>query len=157
MKNSTLRPYKQDRHSEEIEPSASVKNRLDQALKAKRKGLHVIHLPLYQSMAAAVLLMVAGAGVGQIFDRPQPVLERIVQQVKYVDRPVKEIQYIRVPVRLEPTSASNSVTENGDSVPEFKTSTSAENDLALSEINRVQAGISMGDDTLLQKMMVTIY
>jgi len=114
-------------------------------------------LPFYQSVAAAVLLLVAGVGVGQFFDKPQPVLERIVQQVKYVDRPVKEIQYIRVPVRLEPTSASNSESFKKDSVPVLNTSSSNENDLAVTDINRVQTGISMGDDTVLQKMMVTIY
>lgn len=157
MKKSALRPYMPEHRSEEIEPSASVKDRLDQALKAKRTRLHEIRLPLYQSVAAAVLLLVAGMGVGQFFDKPQPVLERIVQQVKFVDRPVKEIQYIRVPVRVESTSASNSETVKKESAPVLNTSSSNENDLAVTDQNHVEAGISMGDDTILQKMLVTIY
>jgi hypothetical protein len=151
MNKSAFRHYLKERRLEEIEPSTSVKTKLDEALKAKRKRLQVVQLPFYQTVAAAVLCMFAGAGIGQLFDRPPMVVERIVQQVKMVDRPVKEIQYIRVP---EAMAAKKEESLKKDSLPNLKVYGSGENDLAVADVQR---GISMGDDTLLQKMMVTIY
>jgi hypothetical protein len=112
---------------------------------------------LYQSMAAAILFLLAGVGIGQLFERPQTVVQRIVQVVKYVDRPIKEIQYIQVPVSTAPILTSKAESVAKDSMPVKTNYSSSENDLAVADINRVQSGISMGDDTVLQKMMVTIY
>jgi hypothetical protein len=150
MNKSAFRQYIKERRMEEIEPSASVKAKLDEAMKAKRKRQQVVQLPFFQSVAAAVILLVAGAGIGHLFDRSPMVVERIVQQVKMVDRPVKEIQYIRVPV----TMVSKAEPLIKDSLPDLKAYASGENDLAVAQI---QPGISMGDDSVLQKMMVTIY
>lgn len=152
MKKSEFRQYIKDAREEEIEPSVSVKNKLDTAFRLKRKKSG-LQLPMYQSVAAAVLFLLAGVGVGRLFERPQPVVQRLVQVVKYVDRPVKEIQYIKVQVPSQPILATNAISVAKDSVPV----SAVNNDLAAADINHVQAGISMGDDTVLQKMMVTIY
>lgn len=154
MNKNAFRSYLKERRIEEIEPSASVKEKLDQALKAKRKRRQVVQMPFYQTVAAAVVLLVAGVGIGRLFDGPRTVVERIVQQVKWVDRPVKEIQYIRVPVTVEPNRVTKVQPLKKDSMPELKAYDSDENDLAVAQI---QPGVSMGDDTVLQKMMVTIY
>jgi hypothetical protein len=156
MKKSEFRQYIKVAREEEIEPSVSVKNRLDKAfrLKRKRTGLQI---PMYQSIAAAVLFLLAGVGVGRLFEGPQPVVQRLVEVVKYVDRPVKEIQYIKVQVPSQPILATNSASVAKDSVPVSAINNSRDMDLAVVDINRVQAGISMGDDTILQKMLVTIY
>lgn len=156
MKKSELHQIMQERKSEDIEPSGAVKNRLDKALRIKRKK-DGFHIPMYQSMAAAILFLLAGFGIGQLFERPQTVVQRLVQVVKYVDRPIKEIQYIKVPASPAPILTSKAEFVAKDSVPVSTTYSSGENDLAVADINRVLSGISMGDDTVLQKMMVTIY
>ncbi len=152
MKKSEFRQYIKDAREEDIEPSVSVKNRLDEAFRSKKKKYR-LQMPMYQSVAAAVLFLLAGVGVGRLFERPQPVVQRLVQVVKYVDRPVKEIQYIKVQVPSQPILATNAASVAKDSVPV----SAVNNDLAVADINHVQAGISMGDDTILQKMLVTIY
>ena len=156
MKKSELRQIMQERKSEDIEPSAAVKERLDKALRTRRKN-DGFHIPMYQSMAAAILFLLAGVGIGQLFEKPQTVVQRLVQVVKYVDRPIKEIQYIKVPASPVPILTSKAEFVAKDSVPISTTYSSGENDLAVADINRVQSGISMGDDTVLQKMMVTFY
>jgi len=155
MKKSDLHQYIKEHREDEIEPSSSVKMRLDKALRSKKKAR--FHIPMYQSMAAAILFLLAGFGLGQLFERPQTVVQRLVQVVKYVDRPIKEIQYIKVPASPAPILTSKAEFVAKDSVPVTTTYSSGENDLAIADINRVQSGISMGDDTVLQKMMVTIY
>ena len=152
MKKSEFRQYIKDAREEEIEPSVSVKNKLDKAFQLKKKKSE-LQMPMYQSVAAAVLFLLAGVGVGRLFERPQPVVQRLVEVVKYVDRPVKEIQYIKVQVPSQPILATNAASVARDSV----SVSAVNNDLAVADNSRVQTGISMGDDTILQKMLVTIY
>ena len=73
MKKSEIRQYIKDAREEEIEPSASVKNRLDDAFRSKRKKTR-LQMPMYQSVAAAVLFLLAGVGIGRFFEKPQPVV-----------------------------------------------------------------------------------
>lgn len=138
---------------EEIEPSSSVKSRLDKAFRAHYVPRKEFRLPYYQSIAAAILLLVAGFGIGRFFDKPEPTTERIVQQVKFIDRPVKEIKYIQVPVR----TLTKNVTRSDNDLRDSLSAVDASRDLAVADVGSAQNGISMGDDSLLQKMMVTIY
>lgn len=156
MNKKELHQIMREHRSEEIEPSVSVKNRLDKAFRSKRKKTG-LRIPMYQSVAAAVLFMLAGVGIGQLFERPQTVVQRMVQVVKYVDRPIKKIQYIKVPASPAPILTSKAESVAKDSVPVSTAFSASEKDLAVADINRVQSGISMGDDTILQKMLVTIY
>jgi hypothetical protein len=135
---------------EEIEPSPSVKVRLDEAFKTKYHPRRELRLPYLQSVAAAVLLLVAGIGIGRWFDKPEATVERIVQQVRYVYRPVKEIQYIRVPDRSLTATVESRLRDS-------LALDDAANDLAVAEAGNASGSISMGDDSILQKMMVTIY
>jgi hypothetical protein len=147
-----MKKYDRTFLGEEIEPSTSVKSRLDKAFKAHYFPRKEIRLPYLQSVAAAILLLISGIGIGRWFDKPEPTVERIVQQVKFIDRPVKEIRYIQVPVQNLAMKTSHSENSPNDSVK-----TVATNDLAVTEVSDASYGISMGDDSLLQKMMVTIY
>jgi len=156
MNKKELHQIMQKRRSEEIEPSAAVKDRLDQALKSRIKKVG-FQIPWYQSMAAAAIFLLAGVGIGQLFERPQTVVQRLVQVVKFVDRPIKEIQYIKIPSSPTPILTSKAECVAKDSVSVTTAYSSGENDLAVLDINRTQSGISIGDDTILQKMMVTIY
>ena len=156
MNKKELHQIIQERRSEEIDPSSAVKVRLDEAFILKRKKTR-LQIPMYQSVAAAILFLLAGVGIGRLFEKPQPVVQRLVQVVKYVDRPVKEIQYIKVQVPSQKILASRVEPVAKDSVPVSAVTDTREKNLAVADINRVQNGISMGDDTILQKMLVTIY
>lgn len=147
-----MKKYDRTFPREEIEPSSSVKSRLDKAFKEHYHPRKEVRLPYLQSIAAAIMLLISGFGIGRLFDKPEPSVERIVQQVKYIDRPVKEIQYIQVPVRNLAMKTSLSENSPIDSVKNV-----AANDLAVTDVTDASYGISMGDDSLLQKMMVTIY
>lgn len=147
-----MKKYDKTFPMEEIEPSPSVKSRLDKAFRSHYHPRKEVRLPYLPSVAAAILLLISGIGIGRWFDKPEPTVERIVRQVKYIDRPVKEIQYIQVPVRNLAMKTSLSENSPIDSLKEV-----ASNDLAITEVSEAPYGISMGDDSLLQKMMVTIY
>jgi hypothetical protein len=138
----TMREHKR----EEIPPNDTVKNNLDKALGSKRHHNSVFarRIPLYQSAAVAVIFFILGLGLS--FTRPatppqivhtitkvikyvdRPVVTEVV---KYVDRPVAEIRYIEQPAIYETCLAQNVTNEN--------------------------KGVSLQEDTILQKMLVTIY
>ena len=125
-----------ERKREDIDPDIAIKNRLDEALSIKRrkKSVFTLRIPLYHSAAIAVVFFVLGYGTG--FLRPATSSEN-VQSVIYVDRPVTEIRYVEVPVpqknAIRDTSTLHPVSHNKNLSVSFK------------------------DDTITQKMMVTIY
>ena len=143
-----------ERKKEEIIPNNALKNKLDKALAIKRreKSFFTWQIPLYQSVAAAAIFFVLG--LGSVFLRPaapsqivhtttevvkyvdRPVVTEIV---KYVDRPVVEIRYVKEPVVQQP-AIQDIWAQN----------------VAL-DISDESLGISLREDTILQKMLVTIY
>jgi hypothetical protein len=156
--------------TEDITPSESVKDKLNAAWQARPRRTRPFQLwmPVYQSAAAAVIFFLAGLGVSHLFVRTPEVIHDTleVEVVKYVDRPIKEIQYIEVPAKKTPLQASQSQSiplpehveeywmapESNSEVLRQQEITMANINLALNETN----GMSLGDDTVLQKMMVTI-
>ena len=145
------------RKKEEISPSNTLKNKLDKALATKRceKSFFALRIPSYQSVAAAAIFFVLGLGTN--FLRLATVSPKIVhvptevevikyvdrpvvtEVVKYMDKPVVEIRYIKEPIAQQPTIhdiwAQNVALDNSDE----------------------SLGISLREDTILQKMLVTIY
>jgi len=141
----TMRKHKK----EEITPDDSLKEKLDDALVAKRrkKTVFLLQISWYQSVAAAVIFFLLG--LGSSFLRPaaspqivhsttevikyvdRPVITEIV---KYVDRPVTEIRYIKESVAQQPAIHNTGMAQNSNE----------------------NLGISLHDDTILQKMLLTM-
>lgn len=154
---------------DEIEPSENTKNRLDKALMAKHsKGVFQLRMPVYQTVAATIIFFFIGYAV-HVF---QPIQTKIVhttsQVIKYVDRPVKEIQYVNIAVQKEEIKTENreGIPEKiqpidiNSELPELNSEYIRQQEIAMTNIERVlneSNGISMGSDTVLQKMLVTIY
>ena len=156
------------------EPEQETKNKLDKALSVNMRGsgLFKLKIPLYQSVAAALIFFFVGFGIN--FSRPvQPkVIHDYVQVIKYINKPensqklaiedpkkkkkiIKKLKTVTEPEQMLENQLENTVSSN-ESNPEFARS----QDIAMTNINQVlneKNGSSMGSDTLLQKMMVTVY
>jgi hypothetical protein len=147
----TVREHKKE---EEIIPSNALKNKLDKALEAKRRRNSVFarQIPFYQSVAAAVLFFLLGLGSTLLRPEAPPKIVHtttevvkyvekpvVTEVVKYVDRPVTEIRYIKEPLAQQPANHDTFIIQNA----------------ALYNSNE-NVGISLHDDTVLQKMLITI-
>jgi hypothetical protein len=128
-----------------------------------------LRMPVYQSAAAAVIFFLAGLGVSHLFERTPEVIHDTLEAevVKYVDRPIKEIQYIEEPRKEAPLKASQSLSmplpepvEEYWTAPESNSEVIRQQEIVLENINLAlneTNGMSLGDDTVMQKMMVTIH
>ena len=128
---------------EEIIPGRAVKNKLDKALAIKRRKNSVLsmRIPLYQAAAVAIIFLIFGFSLSFLRPVASPeIVHTTTEVVKYVDRPVTEIRYVKVPVMQQYTLRDTGIMQN-------VMYTGANENL----------GISLQDDTILQKMLVTIY
>lgn len=158
---------------DEIVPSSILKDKLDEALHAKkcRKGIFQLRMPVYQSAAAAVIFFLAGFGFNLIRDKPEKLACRTTEVVKYVDRPVKQIQYVTLPARKEQNQVSQPQSEaktahaeeihgKNEVLPESNSDIMRQHAIALADVNPASNdtnGVSMENDTVLKKMVVTMY
>ncbi len=157
---------------DEIEPSSGLKSRLDDALKAKthRTSLLRLPIPLYQTAAAAAILFFIGLNINLTSVISTKVVRDSIRTVQYIDRPVKQVQYVMVPgkpmqkatrqTEHVPTRANAAREEN---MHEY--AISADNpvlihqrEVAMANIRRVlneKNGSSIDGDTVLRKMMIS--
>jgi len=156
---------------DDITPSPMLKDKLDKAWKTKKhqSGLFHLSMPLYQSAVAAMIFFFAGLGINRIYEKPVPIASNTVEVVKYVDRPVKQIQYVTIQGKKEQNQASQlqaqTVTMENEkikntTIPETNSDINSQQTIALANIDRLTNdtnGISMEEDTILRKMMVTMY
>jgi len=163
---------KATRH-EEIAPFLSIKEKLDKALTARKPSpLYVrTQLPLYQVAAVALLFLVVGLVINYTKETPIKVVTNTIREVKYINRPVKQVQYIVIPAKyaqkiqpIEEAKPQVSTNDNQTSYPEITGETNPEilrqQGIAITNIERILSeknGISVGQDSLLQKMLATIY
>ena len=146
----------QKHKKEEITPGNDLKDKLDNALIAKRykKSVFLLQISWYQSVAAAVLFFLLGFGSSFLRPAAPPQIVHTVTEVvkyvdkpvvteivKYVDKPATEIRYIYIkePIAQQPAIHDTDIVQNA------KRYNSDEN-----------SGISLHDDTVLQKMLITI-
>jgi len=160
---------KVQKQSIDIEPHEYIKNKLDKAFaaKASHKGVFRLNIPLYQTAAAAIIFFFVGSGVNVFQPEQTKVIHTTSQVIKYVDRPVKLIQYVKIPVQIKEKQkekgnkviqATDNIVNSG--IPEFNSEYLRQQEIAMTNINHVlneQNGSSMGGDTVLQKMLVTVY
>lgn len=156
--------------SVDIEPTLDSKYKLDMALNLKNVSPTFLQLrmPVYQSVALAILVFCIGLFTNYFSSEPL-IVQRTVHVVKYVPKEV--IREVRVPIMPIAQLGSTKVkfVKKADKIISNETveSIDIENpffakqqEIALNNVQRVldqSCGTSMGSDTLLQKMMVTIY
>jgi len=158
---------------EEITPPLSLKGKLDKAL-VDRKPTPIYlrtKLPLYQVAAVALLFLVVGLMINYTKETPIKFVTNTIREVKYINRPVKQVQYIIIPAKdaqklqpIEEAKPQVSANDNQRNYQETATETNQEilrqQEIAITNIQRTlneKNGISVGEDSLLQKMLVTIY
>lgn len=157
---------------DELTVPPTLKAKLDRRLTCKQRSARVwqIRIPVYQSVAAAVLLFFIGMHFNRPIELPQRVVTQKVAVLKYVDRPVKEIRY--VPIRQSATEPVDNtrvdkeliapqplVDKNEKKRESFDARATTLPDMANNTATNTSetVGISMGSDTVLRSMMVTIY
>ena len=160
-------------HHEEIVPPLSLKGNLGKALAASRPTPIYLRtrLPLYQVVAVALLFLVVGLVINYTKETPIKVVTNTIREVKYINRPIKQVQYIVIPAKyaqkiqpIEEAKPHVSTNDNQTSYPEITGETNLEilrqQEIVMSNIQRTlneKNGISVGQDSLLQKMLVAIY
>lgn len=154
----------------ELAPTLNIKHKLDIALRSNhiRPVFLQRRMPIYQSVAVAILVFCIGL-FANFFSPEQLIVQRTVHVVKYVPKVViKEVRVPVLPIAQQESTKVNSI-KNIEETPNISTVESIGNEnlffakqqeIALNIVQRVldeNSGTSMGSDTLLQKMMVTIY
>lgn len=154
---------------DEITPTSMLKNKLDKSweTKKRRNGFIHLHLPVYQSAVAAIIFFFAGMGMNRLFEKPTPIASNTIEVVKYVDRPVKQIQYVTIEEKKRHQSSqpqAQAAPKDDEiikkpAIPEINSDINAQQTMALANIDRLANdtnGMSMEEDTILRKMMVTM-
>ena len=158
---------------EEIVPPLYLKEKLDKALAGRRLAPIYLRtrLPLYQVAAVALLFLVVGLSINYTRETPIKVVTNTIREVKYTNRPIKQVQYIVIPAKyaqkiqpIEEAKPQVSTNYNQTSYPEITDETNPETlrqqGITSTNIERIlneKNGISVGQDSLLQKMLVAIY
>lgn len=156
--------------SVEITPNPETGTHLRKALREQVRSKSVLlrRMPVYQSAAAAIVFLFIGMGIQQKRPSQTRIVQTTKEVIKYIDCPVKEIQYVTVRTKSKKVHPSaqrdNLTTVMQDSsevtIPQLNPEILRQQEIAMNNLNRVlneKNGSSMGGDTLLQKMMVTLY
>jgi len=161
-----LKVHKQGIH---IEPQSDTKLKLDKAFVEKVSHISVFRLNnhFYQTTAAAIIFFFVGYGVHIFQPEQTKIINTTSQVIKYVERPVKLIQYVKIPVYIKEKKKEkeNNIIQVSDKVvktdmPEFNSEFIRQQEISMTNFTKVideNNGVSMGNDTLLQKMLVTVY
>jgi hypothetical protein len=164
--------------TEELEPNPKIKNRLDNSFSIVKKPTifsldFKTKMPIYQSVAVAMVFFCIGMFTN-LFQTKPIVVHDTVQVIKYV--PQQIIKEIRVPVAQQipqnlegskktPTIQTDDI-QMADSRNESINTESSnpyiaqQQEIALNNVQRAldeNNGSSMGNDTVLRKMLVTVY
>jgi hypothetical protein len=154
----------------EIQPSPRLKLQLDKALQARQPlMMGRFRMPLYQVAAIALVFFVVGTFINHRTITQDRIVTQRVKEIRYIDRPVEHVKYITIhaPAKTrtnnQPGVPSLSVSDNSTIVDtHFETNPEIirQQEIAMTNIQRAlndKNGVSIGSDTVLQKMMVTVY
>ena len=155
----------------DIEPTENTKLKLNNAFNSKfrKPGVLNIKIPVYQSVAAALIFFLVGFGVNMSRPIKTKIVHNTVQVIKYLPSPQSHNYIAKVaskstknnsrrkklisPVNNFQTAEKITLSDTNPEVIRLQ-------EIATTNINRVlneQNGSSMGGDTVLQKMLVTVY
>ena len=157
----------------ELEPQLNRKIELNKifATQSKRSGLLQLKVPVYQSVAAAMIFFLIGFGMNFSIPLKPKVIHDTVQVIKYIktkEKPkimyvesskqtkktVKPIEKQTVPEPII-TTQSEEVISTSETNPEIL----RQQEITMTNINHIlneKNGTSMIGDTVLQKMLVTL-
>jgi hypothetical protein len=158
---------------EEIVPSHALKDKLNKTLATRRPAPIYVRtqLPLYQVAAVALLFLVVGLVINHTNEPSIKLVTNTIREVKYINRSVKQAEYIVIPAKyaqktqpIEEAKPQVSTNDKQTNYPEITDETNPEilrqQEIVMSNIQRTlneKNGISVGQDSLLQKMLVMVY
>lgn len=162
------------KHGIDIEPQAETKNKLNKALaiKVKRPGVFQLKMPMYQSVAAALIFFLVGFGINLSRPIETKIIHDTVQVIKYIPKTENKNNMASETNKLPKKQAQlkNSAPEpeafptlqpvDAVDMPEANPEVIRQQEIAMTNINRVlneKNGSSLEGDTVLQKMLVTVY
>lgn len=160
----------------EIEPDSAIKDKLDRTFQkpVSPTGLSVVFrlkMPVYQSVAVALLFFMVGFFATVYTSKPVVIRDR-VEVIKYVIRPSLEstlksnIKLTRMALKTPEKKTEDKVIATAETVNDNRTQEvinpdmGRQQEIAVSNVNRVlneNNGSSIEGDTVLQKMLVTVY
>ena len=162
-------------NKKEIEPSPEIKNKLDFVLKKSKRGsvigsLNRYKIPVYQSVAVALVFFMIGFFANIYKSKPIIVSNR-VEVIKYVTKPAENnLNPVIKSGNIARKSVKKNLDENNSQEPKvanvlvINTSVNPEitnqQEIAMNNVNKVlneNNGNSMGSDSILKKMLVTVY
>ena len=139
------------------QPSAFVKQQLDAAWKRQHapRGFFRLRMPVYQSVAAVTIFLIVGFSLGAHREKTPLRAQTVVkwkEKIVPVEKTIRVVRYVRVPTTV-PTNPQTVV--DPGTMPSAVGPIMAASDThsAIDYAN----GISFADDTLLQRMAVTLY
>lgn len=154
-----------------LEPNPDIKKRLNKTflLRKKSVGVFLYRIPLYQSAAVALLFFFVGLAIRYFRQTPSEIVYNTTEVIRYVDKPVKQIEYVTV-YKMKTLAAKQSdktdvemIPANEENVNEKPFDFSDYSDatqISMVDIDHVLSetdGVSIGSDTLLRKMLNEIY
>lgn len=156
----------------EIEPQAAIKEKLNKAIAANKRSSNIFQLkmPVYQSVAAALLVFMVGIGINLSRPVEKEIIYNKVHVIKYILKPEK-VNKMAVETNIHTKKKLNKISPN----TEQGLNTQLENIVCVSELNpeiiRLQEfaatnfnrmlnetnGSNLEGDSVLQKMQVTVF
>lgn len=154
----------------EMQPSPRLKQRLDKALQARQPlTMGKFRMPLYQVAAVALVCFVIGTAINNRTVTKDRIVKQEVKEIRYINRRVEHVKYITIyaPTKTrhkdKPEVKHQTVDSNLQLVDDhFETNPEIirQQEIAMTNVQRAlndKNGVSIGSDTVLQKMMVTVY
>ena len=154
----------------EMQPSPRLKLQLDKAFQARQPlMMGRFRMPLYQVAAVALAFFVVGTFINHRTIIQDRIVTQRVKEIRYIDRPVEHVKYITIHAPTKTRTNEKNVAPSlpvGNNSPMVDTHFESnpeiirQQEIAMTNIQRAlndKNGVSMGSDTVLQKMMVTVY
>jgi hypothetical protein len=167
---------KEFKNETEIEPDHEIKHKLDKAFTKSAKSTvlsraYRYKMPVYQSVAVAFLFFMTGF-LANIYKSKPIIVRDTVEVIKYITKPtINPVQKPTITVKNtavplpEKTIQEKNISTEQDSKEivineAVNPNIALQQEIAMLNVNHVLAeknGSSMEGDTLLQKMLVTVY
>jgi len=157
----------------DIDPKEDTKLKLNNTFNSKfgKPSVLKLKMPVYQSVAAALIFFLVGFGINLLRPVETKIVHDTVQVIKYLPNPQSHINLAIVASKPIKSNTKHKKSSNSNSVNNLQTIKNGtftdtnpevirQQEIAMTNINRVlneKNGSSISGDTVLQKMLVTVY